>query len=60
MGGRGTFKWASGERYDGEWKDGKEDGRGAYLWETPACMGCASLTRSCATRDVHLAGRLLL
>lgn len=29
MSGRGTFVWVTGERYDGEWKEGKENGRGA-------------------------------
>jgi hypothetical protein len=28
MTGRGTFVWASGERYDGCWREGKEDGNG--------------------------------
>ena len=30
MAGRGTFVWASGERYDGEWKGSKENGRGTF------------------------------
>jgi 1-phosphatidylinositol-4-phosphate 5-kinase len=32
MCGRGTFMWSSGERYDGEWRDGKEEGRGTFTW----------------------------
>jgi 1-phosphatidylinositol-4-phosphate 5-kinase len=32
MCGRGTFVWAQGERYDGEWRDGKEEGRGTFTW----------------------------
>ena len=32
MSGRGTFRWASGERYDGQWLDGREEGRGTFTW----------------------------
>jgi 1-phosphatidylinositol-4-phosphate 5-kinase len=32
MCGRGTFMWSTGERYDGEWRDGKEEGRGTFTW----------------------------
>jgi len=30
--GQGTFTWANGSKYDGEWKDGKTHGQGTYLW----------------------------
>lgn len=29
---QGTLKWASGERYDGEWRVGAESGVGIYTW----------------------------
>ena len=29
---QGTLKWASGERYDGEWRVGEESGVGIYTW----------------------------
>ena len=32
MHGQGTLKWGSGERYDGEWKEGEEDGLGVFTW----------------------------
>lgn len=32
MCGRGTFLWTSGERFDGTWRDGKENGRGTFSW----------------------------
>ena len=28
MHGQGTLTWANGEKYVGEWKDGKQDGIG--------------------------------
>ena len=30
--GYGTSTWADGEKYVGEWKDGKEDGQGTYTY----------------------------
>ena len=32
MQGRGTMIWPQGERYDGEWLDGKEHGRAEFSW----------------------------
>ena len=29
---QGTLKWASSERYDGEWEAGEESGVGIYSW----------------------------
>ena len=29
---RGTFTWADGERYEGEWAEDKRSGRGTYTW----------------------------
>ena len=28
----GTFKWASGAQYEGEWRDGKRTGRGELFF----------------------------
>jgi hypothetical protein len=30
--GQGTFTWADGSKYVGEWKDGKRNGQGTYTW----------------------------
>ena len=30
--GYGTNTWADGEKYVGEWKDGKAHGYGEYMW----------------------------
>ena len=30
--GYGTATWASGDKYVGEYKDGKEHGQGTYTW----------------------------
>ena len=32
MHGFGTFLWTSGQRYDGEWKEGRRDGVGVKLY----------------------------
>lgn len=32
MHGQGTLRWASGERYDGEWVEGEEQGLGVFTW----------------------------
>ena len=32
MHGFGTFLWTSGQRYDGEWKDGRRDGIGVKVY----------------------------
>lgn len=32
MHGQGTLRWASGERYDGEWVEGEEHGLGVFTW----------------------------
>lgn len=29
--GRGVYKWADGSFYDGEWKDGKKEGKGKLV-----------------------------
>ena len=29
---QGTLKWATGERYDGEWANGQENGIGTFTW----------------------------
>jgi hypothetical protein len=28
--GRGVFTWKDGRKYDGEWKEGKQNGKGRY------------------------------
>lgn len=30
--GQGTYIWANGEQYAGEWKNGKPDGKGSFFW----------------------------
>ena len=30
--GYGTYTYANGSKYVGEWKDGKENGQGTYTW----------------------------
>ena len=30
--GRGTYTWASGNRYEGEWRDNKPHGHGTFTW----------------------------
>ena len=30
--GQGTYTWANGEKYVGEWKDGKRNGQGTYTY----------------------------
>ena len=30
--GTGTYLWLNGNKYVGEWKDGKRSGQGAYYW----------------------------
>ncbi len=30
--GQGSFTWADGEKYVGEWKDGKKHGQGIYSY----------------------------
>ena len=30
--GTGTYTWASGDKYVGEWKDGKRHGQGNFTW----------------------------
>jgi len=30
--GEGTFTWANGAVYEGEWKDNKRNGHGIYKW----------------------------
>ena len=32
MNGRGVKTYANGDKYDGEWKDGKKHGRGVFTW----------------------------
>lgn len=32
--GRGTMVYASGNFYDGEWKDNKRNGEGMMMWKT--------------------------
>ena len=32
MHGEGTFKWAQGDIYQGEYKNGLRDGKGTKLW----------------------------
>ena len=32
MNGRGLFTWPNGERYEGEFRDGKKTGRGLFTW----------------------------
>jgi hypothetical protein len=47
--GQGSYTWASGHKYVGEWKDGKKHGQGTYtyadgtiekgLWENDQYVG---------------------
>lgn len=30
--GLGTYLWPNGDKYVGEWKDGKRNGRGSFIW----------------------------
>ena len=30
--GKGTFTWANGATYEGDWKDNQRHGRGVYQW----------------------------
>ena len=30
--GQGTYIWTNGDKYVGEWKDGKRNGQGTYTW----------------------------
>jgi len=30
--GHGTYEWADGKRYEGNFKNGKLDGHGKYKW----------------------------
>ena len=32
MEGKGTYKWADGKEYNGEWKNGNMHGIGIYKW----------------------------
>ena len=32
--GFGTFEWPDGRKYEGNWKQGKQDGRGIYYSAT--------------------------
>ena len=32
MHGQGTYTWADGEKYVGEWKEGKKHGQGTYTY----------------------------
>ena len=37
--GQGTYRWESGSKYVGEWKDGKTHGQGTYTWATGNSAG---------------------
>ena len=32
MHGQGTMTWHYGDRYEGEYREGRRHGRGAYIW----------------------------
>ena len=36
--GQGTLTWASGDKYVGEWKDGKRNGQGTYTYTSGAAQ----------------------
>ena len=38
MGGQGNYTWPNGKKYEGEWKDGKKDGKGVILYEDGSKM----------------------
>ena len=31
--GRGRYEWTNGDRYEGQWKDGRKDGQGEMRWK---------------------------
>ena len=33
--GNGTYKWTSGEKYVGEWVDGRHEGNGIFIYKVP-------------------------
>ncbi|MDE0149157.1 MAG: caspase family protein [Rhodospirillaceae bacterium] len=41
--GRGTYRWARGDRYEGEWREGKMHGHGIYTW--PSGNRCEGMWR---------------
>ena len=38
MEGQGNYTWPNGKKYEGEWKDGKNDGKGVILYEDGSKM----------------------
>jgi 1-phosphatidylinositol-4-phosphate 5-kinase len=32
MDGEGTYTWAEGVKYTGQWKEGKLNGKGSIIW----------------------------
>jgi len=36
--GQGTFTYPNGEKYEGEWKNGKKHGHGTYTWSDGKSM----------------------
>ena len=38
MEGQGNYTWPNGKKYEGEWKDGKKDGKGIILYEDGSKM----------------------
>ena len=38
MESQGNYTWPNGKKFEGEWKDGKKDGKGVILYEDGSKM----------------------
>mgnify|MGYP002388643376 FL=1 len=62
--GKGLYRWSDGSYYDGEWKDGKKDGRGKLVrdgseisgfWKNDEYIGKEIIPPYKVTRSLNLA-----